>query len=334
MLFTGSPPPVHADLERAVETLRHHGRNAFSPCLLYDSFERYWCQTVDGFVGYLPGRSINVVLGEPVCAPSDYLSAAREFSAHSRAHESDCLFAAVGQDFVDAVASDGAMVVPVGDDLVFDVPTYRPRGDGAKKIRSAVNQFAQGGGRVTEYARTTLPDSRLDAALQSLVVAWLQGEDERLHFMEVDLFKFPKLKRWFYAERRGEILGVLTCLPIFARQGMLFEDVIRHPNAPRGVVEMLTLAAIEQLRAEGYRMTTFGPSLRPRLEGSRNLSWFDRSIVRLLVPLATRFGKLKQHYHARKKFGALKAEPLYLLMWPDDLSWSGLYRLLRLFRIV
>jgi phosphatidylglycerol lysyltransferase len=333
MVPTGLPSPV-PDLGPELEVLRSYGRNAFSACLLYDSFSRYWCRTVHGFVGYLAGPSVNVVLGEPVCAPSDYLAAAREFSEHCRAQRADCLFAAVGGEFVDAVAADEAMVLPIGDDLVFDVRGYRPRGDRAKKIRSAVNQFAESGGRVKEYVRPVAADSRLEAALDSLVSSWMDGQDDRLHFMEVDLFRFPDLKRWFYAEHRGQIVGVLSCLPIFARQGMLFEDAIRHPDAPRGVVETLTLAAIEQLRLDGFRMATFGPSVRPRLDGSRNLTRFDRAIASLLVPLAMRFGRLEEHYHARKKFGSLTAEPIYLLMWPDDVSWSGLYRLLRLFHIV
>jgi phosphatidylglycerol lysyltransferase len=326
---------VADDPELALVALGQYGSGSFSSCLLYDQFSRYWCQQVDGFVGYLAGPSMHVVIGEPVCAANDYAVAAREFSAFSRGLKADCLFAGVGRRFIDLVAGTEAMVVPVGDDLVFDVPTYAPRGDRAKKIRSAVNQLSRKGGHVVEYRRAASPDPCIDRALESLASSWMQRQEKPgLHFMGVELFQFAALKRYFYVELDGDIVGLATCLPIFARDGFLFEDVIRHPEAPAGVIEMLVLEAIGRFKAERRMMATFGPSLRPRVDGFRNLTLFDRAVLRVLIRVVSRLGKLPDHYHARKKFGLVEPEPVYLMMWPDDLTWRGLFNLLRLFHVL
>jgi lysylphosphatidylglycerol synthetase-like protein (DUF2156 family) len=127
---------------------------------------------------------------------------------------------------------------------------------------------------------------------------------------------------------------LLTCLPIFARNGYFFEDVIRHPDAPPGVIEMMVLEAIARFAAEGLSIATFGPSLRPDLAGCQNLRWYEQAITRVVIQLANRLAKLPNHYLARKKFGTVHNEPLYLMMWRDDVTWRGIFRVLRQFHVI
>lgn len=313
-------------------SLREQGRNSFSSCLLYDDVRRHHCTSTPGFIGYLEMPAVLLAIGEPVCAPCDYRRAADEFIEFAEERRSSVVFAIVGDQFADAMRDRRPTAVAIGDDLLFDVQHYEPRGDGAKKVRSAVNQLARRAVKVSEYRPVERRDERLEQRLTALASEWLRARTRfQMHFLSLDVFRLAGLKRYFYLEIGGRPAGLLACLPIFARHGYLFEDLVRDPHAPRGVSETLVLHAIRTFRAEGVEVATFGVSPRLALAGSRELPWFSRPLVFLAMAAATRLSHLDRLYHSRKKFHTGIAERSWLLKYPPGICTRELAGILRAF---
>jgi len=100
-------------------------------------------------------------------------------------------------------------------------------------------------------------------------VNWLRTKGTfQMHLLNLHLLKLADLKRYFCVARDDALLGLLSCLLIFGRNGFLFEDLVRHPTAPLGTTELLVLEAIRVFRAEGYDMAAFG--LSPKVEPAQS----------------------------------------------------------------
>ncbi len=324
---------VLSGVPQSLGQLHHFGINAFSTCLLYDSVRRYDLTGADGFVGYLRSRWLLVALGEPVCAESDFRTAAEEFAAFAAAEGKGCAFVAVGRSFIDANASRTATVLPLGEDFIFDVRTYAPRGDPAKKVRSARNKAIRLGCRVRDYHPCLGRNAALEAAFETVSHRWLRAHSRfTMRLLSLDLFRLIELKRFFWVELDGRVVAFLSCLPIYGRNGYLFEDLVRDPAAPSGATELMVLEAIRTLRLEGAAMATFGLSPLVRVDGASNLSVLGAAIARVGVAAAARFGRLHRLYHYRKKFHTMDAEPCFLWKFPAGVGVRDLWGLLQAFR--
>jgi lysylphosphatidylglycerol synthetase-like protein (DUF2156 family) len=55
-----------------------------------------------------------------------------------------------------------------------------------------------------------------------------------------------------------KLVGFLAASPIPARKGWYLEDVLRQPNAPPGVADLLVVEALNALKSEGELMATLG----------------------------------------------------------------------------
>ncbi len=173
-----------------LKCLNRHGRNSFSGCLLYDSIRYFLLQSCEGFVGYLDAAGMNISMGEPVCAPENYGRAAEEFIAYSREQGRSCVFVIVGQEFVDATSSFSWTRAVVGEDMIFDLEHYAPRGNYAKKVRSARNQAVKKGAVVREYPRAHDRDLSIENRITEIGERWLKSLPKyQMHLLSLDLFK-------------------------------------------------------------------------------------------------------------------------------------------------
>ena len=76
--------------------------------------------------------------------------------------------------------------------------------------------------------------------------------------VQVAPFTFSGERR-YYAAWRGELLvGFLGLSPIPARDGWLFENLLRDPRAPNGTAELLFDGAMRDLATDGVAYATFG----------------------------------------------------------------------------
>jgi phosphatidylglycerol lysyltransferase len=316
-----------------ITALRQHGYNAMSSLLLYDHMERYRLpETVgSGFVGYVEVPSLVVALGEPVTPVERYPDALQDFASFAASRGKHCAFIMVGEAFAAAAREAGGCVIPIGEDFIFDVPTYAPRGDRARKVRWASNQARRNGVVVHEYDPKEARDRAIEAEIDRVGARWLRGRRGPLHPHILGLYPFAhhEVKRYFWAERAGRAVAFLVCAPIFARDGYLFEDLVRDKACPNGATELLVLEALSRFRDEGRRMATFGLSPRIDFTGAVGLPKSAPRLVALIAPVCEYMLRLSKLHHYRKKFGTQRVEACYLVKMPRPLRAADVYGLLR-----
>ncbi len=308
-----------------MDLLKKYGTNSFSSMLLYDELDLIPLTTVEGGVPMRRNGGIQLVFGEPLCAPENYHAAAQELFAKAN-KRSPILFLGVSDAFIAATKDLNVSSLPIGDDFIFDPKSYKPQGNKTKVIRVLRNQAVRAGVTVEEYFHEQT-DETIEKEIQGVANRWLKSLGRfKAHIQELDLFSAKHEKRFFYARCEGKMVGVISTLPIYGRNGLLFEDVIRDPEAPHGVMELLVLEILEKMKVDGYDAATFGIS--PRIDTS-SLSGSSRFIVSTAAKFADRFFGLQTLHHFRKKFHTPLEERTHLLKYPGGFGVIDMIRMIR-----
>lgn len=112
----------------------------------------------------------------------------------------------------------------------------------------------------------------------------------------------------------------VTCIPVPARNSYYVEDMIRRPDAPNGVSEMLFLAVTEECRARGATRANLGlaplrnASSQP--DGHRALG----HAMQFTFSRLNLFYKFKPLAHFKAKFGPSRWEEAFLIYRPGRLN--------------
>jgi phosphatidylglycerol lysyltransferase len=216
----------------------------------------------------------------------------------------------------------GYGAIEVGSDACFDLATWRPRGDRAKKVRSAVNLARRLGVTVSPYQLAKSRDLYLEQELQACAEAWLAGRRgfALQFFSAVRPLESAEEKRYFLARHGGRVVGFVSCSPIYARNGWYIEDIVRRPEAVYGTTELLITTALESLREEGFSLATLGISpfanRNPDIEHPARM----RVLGAMLAALSP-FYNFRGLQHYKKKFAPSWWEPVYVAFWPNRLTW-------------
>jgi phosphatidylglycerol lysyltransferase len=248
-----------ADDERArvLALLKRFGWNATSFQILEPGF-RYWFDGDDACVGYVDTGRAWVAAGSPV-APAERFAevSARFAAAAAAARRRVCCFATESR-FHDAVAWSS---LRVGDQ-----PSWAP-GDwsavvrGHRSLREQLRRARAKGVTVRVLVPAELaPGQPVRTALDGLIARWLASRPiAPMGFLvHIDAFAFPEERRCFVAERDRQVVGVLCAIPIYARPGWFFEDLLRDPGAPNGTVELLVDAGMRAAADERIPYVTLG----------------------------------------------------------------------------
>ena len=326
-----TPDEIHR--EWMIECLMRHGRNSMSTLLLYEGFRCYRCVATEGFIGYIDTPRLCIAIGEPVCAPEKHREVAREFVKFCESLNKDCCFLIVTDEFTGMAKDLGFLAIEIGEDFIFDVQTYAPRGNHSKKVRSAVNQVRKRGAAVRQYNPSVSRDVQVEDAINEMARRWMRSRNFKIkgYFIGLRLFDFEALKRYFYVEYEGHTVAGLACSPIYARNGYLLEDLMRDPDAPNGVSELMVLEAIRIFREEGRSMATFGISPRLALGGLGNLPRWSSLLLHPAATVANRVLGLNSLHHHREKFDTRHMEKCFLVKYPRRLRLMDLYGLLKTF---
>ncbi len=104
-------------------------------------------------------------------------------------------------------------------------------------------------------------DGLTRVGLEELMQRWLEARPmPPMRFLvQLEPFTFPDDKRCWVAERDGKPVGLLVAVPIYQRQGWLFENLLRDSETPNGTTELLKFAtAMGAVGEEGCGYVTLG----------------------------------------------------------------------------
>jgi len=243
---------------------------------------------VDGAIIYGEFGRVWLAAGDPLAPLEDMAELARQFASFARTKDRVVAFVPTSAAFASMVVPNDFNAVKVGASPYFDLQTWSPRGDSAKKMRAGVNQ-ARRAGVVVEMVAV---DESLKKETAQLCLDWLGSRRTATTFgwlIALDPFLHSEYKKYFAARVNGKLVGFLAASPIPARKGWYLEDVLREPDAPHGTSTLLVVEALAKLKAEGAVLATLGTSPLTT-DGPNDLPTEHRVVSSALAVASRRLG--------------------------------------------
>jgi hypothetical protein len=332
-----SPPTPESfpEGDAVMALLRRHGWVATSFQTLSPGLEYWFSAAGDAVVAYRSTGGSWVAAGSAVCAPERLESVLQEFADAARRHGRRAVLFAIEDRAIDAVAAPppGAKHrftwIKIGEQPAFDPRAWTLAGRPRQTVRAQVHRAANHGVKVREARPDEFrPGAPLRDMAEALIGEWRDQRRMSPMAFLVDLhpFREREARRYFVADRGGELVGLLACVPIFARNGWFAEDLIRRPSAPNGTAEALVSAALATFGAEGVEYLTLGlaalsgePSPLDRRAPSGIRPWLPR-----IFQWSYRHTNFLYSYRGirafKEKFRPDRWEPLYLAVTPPSIN--------------
>ncbi len=252
------PPDLRT---RVLAILRRHGTSTVSFQLLEEGF-RYFFDGNDldtGFVAYLDTGGAWVAGGAPVAPRGREAVVARAFvAAAQRAGRRACFFGVE----CESLPALGLNAIRVGEQPIWDPRTWDDALAGSASLRYQLRRARSKGVRVRAVAPPDLADAASPArrGIERVIDRWQRARPMAPMGFLVDLqpFSDAEERMAFVAERGGRVVGFLVAVPVFARNGWFFEDLLRADDAPNGTAELLFDAAMREAASRGATMATLG----------------------------------------------------------------------------
>lgn len=246
-------------------------------------------------VAYCDTGSAWVAAGGPHTVPEERAAAAQRFAeAAAAAGKRAALFCVDGEP-----EWPGFERLLLGEQPVWDPAEWPAVMRRYKKLREQVRRARAKGVRVRRVAAAELTaGSPLRAAVEAMAETWLASRAmEPMGFL-VTLAPFVAAAehRYYLAERDGRPVAFLSLVPVPARRGWLFEDLLRDA-APNGTSELLIDLAMRELAEAGARYATYG--LAPL---SGEVPRWMRAVAEVARPLYDFRGlhRFKQRLHPQR----------------------------------
>jgi phosphatidylglycerol lysyltransferase len=251
-------PDPTGDLLR-LQTL--YGYNAHSLVSIAPGASVWSTPEVDGVIIYGGFGRVWLAAGDPLTPVDEMTELACRFAEFARQKNRVVAFVPTSAEFARRATQHGFTAVKVGAAPYFDLKTWNPRGDAAKKIRSGVNQARRAGVTVEMLDEEITDTIKQEAA--ALCMRWLKRRRAATTFgwlLALDPFLHSGHKKYFAARVNGKLVGFLAASPIPARKGWYLEDVLGERDAPKGTATLLVVEALANLKSEGAALATLGTS--------------------------------------------------------------------------
>ncbi|HVS21538.1 MAG TPA: DUF2156 domain-containing protein [Pyrinomonadaceae bacterium] len=238
-----------------------YGYNAHSLASIAPGALLWSTPDIDGAIIYGEFGRVWLAAGDPLAPLEEMAELARQFAAFAKRKGRVVAFVPGSSEFARMMTSHDFAAVKVGAAPYFDLETWQPRGDSAKKLRAGVNQARRAGVEIEMIADGV--DQSLKKETAQLCMRWLDSRRAGTTFgwlVALDPFLHSEHKKYFAARVNGKLVGFLAASPIPARKAWYLEDVLREPDAPQGTSTLLVVEALAKLKAEGATRATLGTS--------------------------------------------------------------------------
>jgi phosphatidylglycerol lysyltransferase len=250
--------------DRVLALVKRFGWNATSFQALEHGFSHFWAGD-DACVAYVDTGAAWVAAGAPLAEEGRLEEVARAFLAAAEAAGRRACFFAVEERFVARfVAASGCAAIAIGEQAVWEPAAWPDVVARSGSLREQLRRARAKGVTVRRASdgETRDPASPLGRALRAIAGRWLRTRELAPMGFLVNVQPLTLLveHRVYVAEREGVPVAFLLVAPIYARDGWLLQHLLRVPEAPNGVSELLIDAAMRDARDEGRRFVTLGLS--------------------------------------------------------------------------
>jgi len=279
----GAPDPT-GELLR-LQTL--YGYNAHSLVSIAPGAQLWSTPDIDGAIIYGEFGRVWLAAGDPLAPTEDMAELARQFAAFAKRQGRAIAFVPASAEFARSVVPKDFTAVKVAAAPYFDLKTWNPRGDCAKKMRAGVNQARRAGVAVEVICDV---DEALRKETAQLCMRWLGARRAATTFgwlVALDPFLHHQHKKYFAARVGGKLVGFLAASPVPARHCWYLEDVLRQPDAPQGTADLLVVEALAHVKAEGAALATLGTAPLAT-DGADDVPKGEHRVTELAIRAASR----------------------------------------------
>lgn len=256
--FRYGPGPLPKIRARVLDLLKQYGHNTTSFQILEPGL-KYWFDADDACVAYADTGGAWVVAGGPIAPLEREDEVMARFAVAARQARRRVRFFALERD---VSATTDFAVKHVGEQPIWDPQEWQNVLRSKRSLREQVRRSRAKGVTVRLVDADELADQKgaTRTAIDEMINHWIDSREMApMGFVvHLDPYNLPEERRFFIAERGGQVVGILVAVPIYARDGWFFEDVLRDPAAPNGTIELLFDHAMRAVAAEGSRHATFG----------------------------------------------------------------------------
>ncbi len=251
--------PACEQRDAVAATLARHGSEAGHYSVLGpDPWRVIWSEDRRGFVAFLQTPRVVLAWRSPVAAPDAQPALVDRLITYARARRVPLIAVPVNAATAQAARRGGLRTTWIGSEATVDLSQWSLDGTVRQKVRWACNYGRRAGLHWREaFPRTSLADYRALATVQE---RWKSERPARrtASFLRTDFTDLLEWRRYFVAERNGDVVASLSCTPINALDWYI-QDLVRVPTAPRGALEGAIALALSTLRDDGFSHASHGP---------------------------------------------------------------------------
>jgi len=268
---------MHTDLPiraRVLELLKKYGRDTTSFQILEPGLH-HWVDPVtgDACVAYADTGGAWVVAGGPVAAREQVRAVTQRFVDAARVAGKRVRFFGLEDDISEA---EQLATLHIGEQPVWNPGRWRQTLKNKRSLREQLRRARAKGVtvRLVSADEVADPEHLTRRSIDAMIAHWIDTRQmaPMSFLVYLDPYNLPEERRFLVAQHAGEVVGILIAVPIYARDGWFFEDVLRDPAAPNGTVELMFDHAMRLLADEGSPHVSYG--LAP-LAGSEH-PWMRR----------------------------------------------------------
>ena len=279
-----------------------YGYNAHSLVSIAPGGAAWTMPGIDGAIVYGEFGRVWLAAGDPLARPEDVATLVKGFMMGATKAKRIAAFVPATEYFARQVVPLGLSAIKIGAAPYFDLKTWNPRGNCAKKLRAGVNQAARAGVTI-EYIEAFDEEFKRETA--ELCLEWLKARPAATTFgwlLALDPFLHAERKKLFVArDARNRMVGLLAVSPIPARNGWYLEDVLRKFDAPPGTADILVVQALQRLRDDGATLATLGTAPLAK-EGDDGISTHDHPVMEPTLLAVSRHFSAFYNFEGLRKF--------------------------------
>jgi lysylphosphatidylglycerol synthetase-like protein (DUF2156 family) len=237
------------------DLVQRHGRDTVSFQGLESGYD-YFFDGDDAVVAYVDTGGAWVAAGGPIAPSGRITQVARRFAETAEDHGRRACFFAAEQDLADHQSS-----LLIGEQPVWQATRWDEILAGSASLRYQLRRARKKDVVVRRIdARELAHGTPLRVQLDELELHWQATHRMApMRFLvQLEPLAFAAERVLFVAERDGQLVGLASAVPVYARKRLFLEDFVRSPSAPNGTVELLVDAVMRATPQLGMPELTLG----------------------------------------------------------------------------
>lgn len=317
------------DFEKVTHYIEQFGNSA-SLSLFHPLCKFFNDPAIEGVIGYRMEQNCIVAFGDPICGRDDRMPLAKAFHDYCKELNKTSIYLMASESFTSAILHNfGGSALQFGHDIILD-PTIDLRtltGSYPHHLRQKFRNAISSGLSVLEYKGD---NQEIEQTLIDIAQQWVVNrKGPQIYLIPIDVFAHRSSKRWFYAEKDGQIVGFLMLNKINGSEGWALNgSIMLTAQAPKSTSEFLMLTILELLRGEGCIYFSAGPMMALEIERMEGFGWFSQLFIDCSMKSARKLFRMQDRQRYWKKFHP-KKEPLFVTL---TTSRMGLYELRAILR--